>query len=264
MLVFSRLVEPSPTATGTAHPRNAPDDVFAKDALCSELLAGAGVDIPVGQHVLLLVTVPGRGGLMDPTATASADADDICCANSEASTPTAATVAGACCAPAAPTQALRGNAGGETPRTPNSLGTAPRSARHRATSRWLITARAHPQPSRRRRPRRPRATETLCQLPRRGSGVLMTTVRRPAATRAPPPHSPTSVGWQSGSGAAHVVAAAVGDRASHPALQPTHGALRTRTRSEKSLCKRRKRKAVCILEAHRRPAPPLCSPLLPK
>ena len=39
--------------------------VFAKDALCSERLAGAGVDIPAGQHVLLLVTVPGRGGLMD-------------------------------------------------------------------------------------------------------------------------------------------------------------------------------------------------------
>ena len=126
VLVFSRLVEHSPTITGTAHPRNAPDDVFAKVALCSELLAGAGVDIPVGQHVLLLVAVPGRGGLMDPTATASTDADNICCANSEASTPTAATVAGACCAPAAPTQALRGHAGGKPPGTP------PRPAQHLA------------------------------------------------------------------------------------------------------------------------------------
>jgi hypothetical protein len=71
VLVFSRLVELSPTATGKAQQRNAPGDVFAKDALCSELLAGAGVDIPSGQHVLLLVAVPGRGGLMDPTADAS-------------------------------------------------------------------------------------------------------------------------------------------------------------------------------------------------
>jgi hypothetical protein len=62
--VFSRLVELSPTATGKAQQRNAPDDVFAKDALCSELLAGAGVDIPSGQHVLLLVAIPGRGGRM--------------------------------------------------------------------------------------------------------------------------------------------------------------------------------------------------------
>ncbi len=126
VLVFSRLVELSPTATGKAQQRNAPDDVFAKDALCSELLAGAGVDILSGQHVLLLVAVPGRGGLMHPMAAeggvASADA------NSEASTPTAAMVV-ACCAPAMPTRALRGHAGGNPP-DPHLALHAPRSAQH--------------------------------------------------------------------------------------------------------------------------------------
>ena len=69
------------------------------------------------------LAVPGRGGLMDPTATASADADALCCANGEASTPTAAAVTGISCVPAAPTQALRGHAGGKPPGPP------PRSAR---------------------------------------------------------------------------------------------------------------------------------------
>ena len=146
VLVFSRLVEHSPTATGTAQQRNAPDDVFAKDALCSELLAGAGVDIPAGQHVLLLVAVPGRGGLMDPTATASADADALCCANSEASTPSAATVAGACCAPATPTQALRGHAGGGNPPDPHLV---PHDTSLTTQTHHRII---HTQPSRRRRP----------------------------------------------------------------------------------------------------------------
>jgi hypothetical protein len=63
VLVFSRLVELSRSAAQRQHVL---DDVFAKDALCSELLAGAGVDIPAGQHVLLLVAIPGRGGRMDP------------------------------------------------------------------------------------------------------------------------------------------------------------------------------------------------------
>ena len=93
----------------------------------------------------------------------------------------AVTMAVSCCAPAAPTPALRGHAGGKPPGPP------PRSAQHLVRHGTSPRTRAHhrithTQPSRRRRPQRPQATETLCQLPRRGSSVLMTTVRRPAAT----------------------------------------------------------------------------------
>jgi hypothetical protein len=89
-------------------------DVLAKDALCGELQADAGVDITAGQHVLELVAVPRRGGLVGPTAAkgsmASANTEALCCANSA---PAAMVVA--CCAPATPTQALRGHAGGKPP-----------------------------------------------------------------------------------------------------------------------------------------------------
>ena len=75
----------------------------------------------------------------------------------ESATPASATVAGACCAPAAPTQALRGHAGEKPPGPP------PRSAQHLARHDTWPRTRAHhriihTQPSRRRRPRRPRAT----------------------------------------------------------------------------------------------------------
>jgi hypothetical protein len=93
----------------------------------------------------------------------------------------AATVAVACCVPATPMQSLRGNAGGKPPgRPPRSACTSPSTTPDPA--RALITASLRTQPSRRRRPRRPRATETLCQLSRRLSGVLMAFFRRPPAT----------------------------------------------------------------------------------
>ena len=60
VLVFLRLVELSPVAGGKAHQRHPPDNVFVKNALCSELLAGAGVDLPEGEQVLSF-SWPSRG-----------------------------------------------------------------------------------------------------------------------------------------------------------------------------------------------------------